>query len=187
MYLAFGDFVPAVGERVFVDESARVVGRVVLGDDVTVLPCAVVRGDCDVVRVGAGCVVEDACVLHADAGGLELGERVVVGHAAVVHGARVGSDTLIGMGATVLAGSVIGEGSLVAAGALVTEGMQVPPGSLVMGVPARVVRPVSDEQRAYIAQAVAYYRDWGARCRAGALRPVEPVRLSGEPGEGGSR
>lgn len=178
MFLAFEGSVPTVGERVYVDESARVIGRVTLEDDVTVLPLAVIRADCDAIRIGSGSVVEDACVLHVDAGGLELGERVVVGHGAIVHGARIGSDTLIGMGATVLAGAVIGAGSLVAAGALVTEGMQVPPGSLVMGVPGRVVRPVSEEQRAYIAMASAYYRDWGARCRAGGLREVEPARLS---------
>ncbi len=177
MFLEFEGHVPAVGERVFVDESARVIGRVFLGDGVTVLPCAVVRGDYDAVSIGAGSVVEDACVLHADAGGLELGERVVVGHGAVVHCAYIGTGTLVGMGATVLGGAVIGAGSLVAAGALVTEGAQIPPGSLVMGVPARVVRPVGDAQREYIAFAADYYRSWGESCRAGNLRPVEPRRL----------
>lgn len=177
MFFEFEGHAPAVGERVFVDGSARVIGQVELGDDVTVLPCAVIRGDYDAISVGAGSVIEDSCVLHADAGGLVLGERVVVGHGAIVHGARVGSGTLIGMGATVLKDAVVGEGSLVAAGALVTEGMQVPPGSLVMGVPGRVVRPVSDAQREYLAFAADYYRDWGASCRAGNLRPVEPRRL----------
>ena len=175
MFLAFEDKVPAVGADVYVDESARVIGQVTLGNGVSVLPCAVVRGDYDAIVVGAGSVVEDACVLHADEGGLVLGERVVVGHAAVVHGARVGSDTLIGMGATVLKDSVIGEGCLIAAGALVTEGAQIPAGSLVMGVPGRVVRPVSAEQRAYIAYAAEYYRAWGAAARSGALREVKPA------------
>ena len=177
MFLSFKGQVPRVGADVFVDESARVIGQATLGDGVTVLPGAVIRADSDPIRIGAGSVIEDACVLHADAGGLELGERVVVGHGAIVHGARVGSDTLIGMGATVLKDSVIGEGCLIAAGALVTEGMQVPSGSLVMGVPGRVVRPVTAEQRAYIAFAGAYYRDWGVACRAGAMHPVDPEPL----------
>lgn len=178
MFLAFEGHVPSVGDRVFVDGSARVIGKVVLGDDVAVLPCAVVRGDYDEVRIGKGSVVEDSCVLHADAGGLELGERVVVGHAAVVHCSKVGDGTLIGMGATVLKDAVIGAGCLVAAGALVTEGMLVPAGSLVMGVPGRVVRPVSDAQREYLAFAADYYRDWAESCRAGNLVEVQPRRLS---------
>ncbi len=177
MFLSFDGRVPAVGSRVYVDDSARVIGLVELGDDVVVLPGAVIRGDYDDIRIGAGSVVEDGCILHADEGGLTIGERVVIGHGAVVHGASVGDDVLIGMGATVLARSVIGKGSLVAAGALVPEGMRVPEGSLVMGVPARVVRPVSNEQREYIAFAGEYYRAWGERCRAGAMRAVEPRSL----------
>ena len=177
MFLSFEGRTPAVGQRVYVDDSARVIGLVELGDGAVVLPGAVIRGDYDDIRIGAGSVVEDGCVLHADEGGLTVGERVVIGHGAVVHGSTVGDDVLIGMGATVLAHSVIGEGSLVAAGALVPEGMEVSPGSLVMGVPARVVRPVSEGQRAYIAFAGEYYRAWGEQCRAGAMRPVEPRSL----------
>lgn len=177
MFLRYGELVPRVGKDVYVDPSARVVGSVTLADGVVVLPCAVVRGDGEPIYVGEGSVVEDSCVLHADEGGLAIGRNVVMGHGAVVHGARVESNTLIGMGATVLKDAVVGEGCLVAAGALVPEGMQVPPGSLVMGVPARVVRPVSDEQRAYIAMAAAYYREWGEQCRRGELAPVEPLPL----------
>ena len=177
MFLSFEGHVPAVGECVFVDESARVIGQVELADEAVVLPMAVVRGDYDHIRIGRASVVEDGCVLHADAGGLDIGERVVIGHGAVVHCARVGDDVLIGMGATVLKDAVIGEGSLVAAGALVTEGMRIPPRSLVMGVPAKVVQPVSDEQRAYIAFAADYYRAWGASCLEGAMVPAEPHKL----------
>ncbi len=177
VFLSFEGRIPAVGHRVYVDDSARVIGLVELGDDAVVLPGAVIRGDYDSIRIGASSVVEDGCVLHADEGGLVIGERVVIGHGAVVHGAAIGNGVLIGMGATVLARSVIGEGSLIAAGALVPEGMEIPPGSLAMGVPARVVRPVSDEQREYIAFAGEYYRGWGERCRAGAMQPVEPRGL----------
>ena len=91
---------------------------------------------------------QDNCTLHADPGfPVSIGERVSVGHNAVVHGATVGDDCLIGMGATVLNGAVIGAGSLVAAQALVPQGMQVPPGSLVAGVPAKVRRELTEEER----------------------------------------
>lgn len=177
MFLRYGNCVPRVGERVYVDPSARIIGSVTLANDVVVLPGAVVRGDGEPIYLGSGSVVEDACVLHADEDGLTVGENVVMGHGAIVHGARVGSRTLIGMGAIVLRDAVIGEGCLVAAGALVPEAMDVPAGSLVMGVPARVVRPVSEAQRVYIAMAADYYRDWGERCQRGELSEVEPERL----------
>ncbi len=94
-----------------------------------------------------------------------------------MHCARVGDDTLVGMGATLLSGAVIGAGSLIAAGALISEGRRVPAGSLVMGVPGRVVRQVSPEQRDYIARAARFYRDWGETAAAQGLREVTPERL----------
>ncbi len=177
MFYAFEGHVPAIGKNVYVDDTACVIGRVTLADDVVVLPHAVIRGDYEAITIGASCIIEDGCILHVDDGGLVLGESVVLGHGAIVHGARIGSRSLIGMGATVLKGAVIGEGCLIAAGALVTEDTQVSPGSLVMGVPAKVVRPVSEAQRAYIKFAHDYYLSWGESCRAGKLQPVEPRSL----------
>jgi carbonic anhydrase/acetyltransferase-like protein (isoleucine patch superfamily) len=108
----------------------------------------VLRGDVERISVGAQANIQDNCTLHADPGfPVSIGQRVSVGHNAVVHGATVEDDCLIGMGATVLNGAVIGAGSLVAAQALVPQGMRVPPGSLVAGVPARVKRPLTDEER----------------------------------------
>ncbi|MEE8716699.1 MAG: gamma carbonic anhydrase family protein [Coriobacteriales bacterium] len=140
-------------------------------------------------RDGAGDAedaAEDTCAGVAPAGrrseqaraaGLVVGARVTIGHAAVVHCARVGDDTLVGMGATLLSGAVIGAGSLIAAGALVSEGRRVPAGSLVMGVPGRVVRQVSPEQRDCIARAARFYREWGETAAARGLREVTPERL----------
>jgi carbonic anhydrase/acetyltransferase-like protein (isoleucine patch superfamily) len=177
MFLAYGEWAPRVGANVYVDPSAQVIGNVELHDGAVVLPGAVVRSDGEPVRLGPGSVVEDACVLHADEGGLAVGERTVVGHGAVVHGLQVGPRCLVGMGAVVLARSVVGADCLVAAGALVPEGMQVPPRSLVVGLPARIRGQVTQEHLDYIAMAADYYASWGAACRSGALREVSPGRL----------
>ncbi|MFB6960105.1 gamma carbonic anhydrase family protein [Streptomyces sp. NPDC056309] len=139
---------PQVDEGVFVAPTATVIGDVALGAGASVWYGAVLRGDVERIAVGAGSNVQDNCTLHADPGfPVGVGERVSIGHNAVVHGATVEDDCLIGMGATVLNGAVIGAGSLVAAQALVPQGMRVPPGSLVAGVPAKVRRELTREER----------------------------------------
>ncbi|MCH0562549.1 MULTISPECIES: gamma carbonic anhydrase family protein [unclassified Streptomyces] len=139
---------PRVDGDTFVAPTASVIGDVTLAAGASVWYGAVLRGDVESIRVGAGSNVQDNCTLHADPGfPVTVGERVSIGHNAVVHGATVEDDCLIGMGATVLNGAVIGAGSLVAAQALVPQGMVVPPGSLVAGVPARVRRELSEEER----------------------------------------
>ena len=136
----------------WIHESAVVLGRVTLGARVSVWPCAVLRGDTDTITIGAESNVQDGAVLHCDEGiPCTIGARVTIGHRAVVHGSTVEDDCLIGIGAVVLNRSRIGRGSLVGAGAVVPEGMEVPPGSLVLGVPAKVIKPLSDEQRARLA------------------------------------
>ncbi len=152
----------------FVHPLAFVCGDVVLADGASVWPFAVVRGDNERVLVGEGSNVQDGAVLHADPGlPCVLGARVSVGHRAVVHGATVHDDVLVGMGALVLNGAVLGAGSVVGAGAVVREGMVVPPGTLVVGVPARVVRATTDEERARIRRTAEAYVRLQARHRAG--------------------
>jgi carbonic anhydrase/acetyltransferase-like protein (isoleucine patch superfamily) len=139
---------PQVDEEAFVAPTATVIGDVSLGAGASVWYGAVLRGDVERIAVGASSNVQDNCTLHADPGfPVGVGERVSIGHNAVVHGATVEDDCLIGMGATVLNGAVIGAGSLVAAQALVPQGMRVPPGSLVAGVPAKVRRELTEEER----------------------------------------
>ncbi|MGW1064285.1 gamma carbonic anhydrase family protein [Streptomyces aureus] len=139
---------PQLDPEAFVSPTSVVIGDVTLGVGASVWYGAVLRADCGPIVIGAGSNVQDNCTLHVDPGfPITVGERVSIGHNAVVHGATVGDDCLIGMGATVLNGAVIGAGSLVAAQALVPQGMQVPPGSLVAGVPAKVKRPLTDEER----------------------------------------
>jgi carbonic anhydrase/acetyltransferase-like protein (isoleucine patch superfamily) len=152
----------------FIHADAIVVGNVTLADGVSVWPTAVLRGDSDRITVGADTNIQDGAVLHADDNvPCTLGARVTVGHRAIVHGATVEDDCLIGMGAIVLNHAVIGRGSLVAAGAVVREGMVVPPNSVVVGVPAKVVKQVDEATRARIATGVAAYLTLAARHKRG--------------------
>ncbi len=161
----------------FVHPLAFVCGDVAFGAGASVWPYAVVRGDNERIVVGAGANVQDGAVLHADPGvPCTLGAGVSVGHRAVVHGASVGDGALVGIGAIVLNGARIGAGALVAAGALVREGAEVPERVLAAGVPARVVRPLTDEERERLARTAAAYLRLQARHRAGefpALRGVD--------------
>ncbi|MCF4137336.1 gamma carbonic anhydrase family protein [Streptomyces sp. Tue 6430] len=148
LIVGIGGREPKIDEEAFVSPTSSVVGDVTLAAGASVWYGAVLRGDVERISVGALSNVQDNCTLHADPGfPVTIGERVSVGHNAVVHGASVGDDCLIGMGATVLNGAVIGSGSLVAAQALVPQGMEVPPGSLVAGVPAKIRRRLTEEER----------------------------------------
>ncbi|MGW7236305.1 gamma carbonic anhydrase family protein [Streptomyces sp. NPDC054804] len=147
LIVGIGGREPKIEDDVFVAPTASVIGDVTLKAGASVWYGAVVRGDVEKITVGAQANVQDNVTLHADPGfPVSVGERVSIGHNAVVHGATVGDDCLIGMGATVLNGAVIGAGSLVAAQALVPQGMVVPAGSLVAGVPAKVKRSLSEEE-----------------------------------------
>ncbi len=146
-----------IAATAFIHERATVLGHVTLGERVSVWPGAVVRGDNAPVVVGDDSNIQDGAILHVDDGvPCVIGARVTVGHRAIVHGATVEDECLIGMGAIVLNNAVIGRGSLVAAGALVPEGMVVPPGSLAVGVPAKL-KPLSAEQAARIAHGYTSY------------------------------
>lgn len=145
--IPFRGSTPDVSDTAFVAPTATLVGDVVIGPGAGIFYGATVRADTTPIRVGAGSNLQDNVVVHADPGFPALiGERVSVGHGAVVHGCTVEDDCLIGMGATVMNGAVIGTGSLVAAGAVVLEGTVVPPRSLVAGVPAKVRRPLEDAE-----------------------------------------
>lgn len=142
-----GEDSPSVDPSAWVAPTARVIGRASLGPSASVWYGAVVRADRERIDIGPESNVQDNAVLHADPGWpVRLGARVTVGHAAVVHGAVVEDDVLVGMGCVILNGALIGAGSIVGAGAVVAEGTEVPPRSLVLGVPAKVRGQVSGEQ-----------------------------------------
>lgn len=160
---------PTLGARAFVDASAQVIGDVVLGEDASVWMNAVVRGDVNRIRVGDRTNVQDNCVLHVTSRHPTiLGDEVTVAHSVTLHGCTVERRCLIGIGALVLNGAVVGEESIVAAGAVVPEGMKVPPGSLVMGVPAKVRRGVSEEERAGLRASAENYLGYKETYRAEA-------------------
>lgn len=145
-------------DDVYLADTARVVGEVALGRDVSVWYGAVIRGDVAPVSIGAGTNIQDNAVVHCDTDEPNaLGANVVVGHGAIVHGKAVGDGTLIGMGATVLGGTVIGSRCLIAAGALVPPGMVVPDGHVVMGVPGKIARPLNEKEQAYLDWLAPHY------------------------------
>ncbi|MGC8542648.1 MAG: gamma carbonic anhydrase family protein [Vulcanisaeta sp.] len=146
-----GDKVPKLGKNVLVASTAYIIGDVTIGDNVSVWPYAVIRGDEDKVVIGDNTSIQDGVVIHMDPGfPVTIGRNVTVGHRAIVHGAVVEDNVVIGMGAILLNGAVVGSNSIVGAGAVVTQGMKIPPNSVVVGVPARVIRQVTDSDREYI-------------------------------------
>ncbi|WAJ29608.1 gamma carbonic anhydrase family protein [Antarcticirhabdus aurantiaca] len=125
----------------FVAPSAEVIGDVVLGEDVGIWFGAVLRGDNDLITIGARTNIQDMTMVHVDPGlPVTIGENCTIGHRAIVHGCTIGNNTLIGMGATILNGARIGSNCLIGAGALITENKVIPDGSLVMGAPGKIVR-----------------------------------------------
>lgn len=141
---------PQIAPSAYVDPSAQVVGDVVLGERSSIWLNVSIRGDVNSVRIGNETSIQDNTVLHVDSASefrLTIGDRVTVGHRVVLHGCTIESDALIGIGAIVLNGAYIGKGAIVAAGALVPEGMNVPANSVAMGVPAKVRREVTAEER----------------------------------------
>jgi len=158
---------PEVAGAAFLAPGAVIVGAVTLGEGTSVWFGCVLRADGGTITIGRDVNIQDGSIMHADPGfPAVLGDRVSLGHGAIVHGAIVEDDVLIGMRATVLNGARIGTGSIVAAGALVTPGTVVPPGSLVAGVPAQVRRPATAEDRAMITRISPAYRKHAADHRA---------------------
>jgi carbonic anhydrase/acetyltransferase-like protein (isoleucine patch superfamily) len=145
--IALGDAAPTVAKSAWVAPTAVLVGAVDVADGASIWYGAVLRGDNEPIVIGRDSNVQDNAVFHTDVGiPVTVGEGVSVGHGAIVHGATVGDHVLIGMGAILMNRSVIGSESLIAAGALVPEGASIPPRSLVVGVPAKVARPLTDDE-----------------------------------------
>jgi carbonic anhydrase/acetyltransferase-like protein (isoleucine patch superfamily) len=152
----------------FIHSAAIVAGNVTLGARVSVWATAVIRGDSDTIEIGDESNIQDGTVVHVDDGvPTRIGKRVGVGHRAIIHGATIEDDCLIGMGAILLNRTRVGSGSIIAAGAVCREGFVVPPNSLVMGVPGRIVRETTAEERERIRQTVDAYLRLQDEHRAG--------------------
>ncbi len=168
MIRAYRGKVPQVAASAYIDPSAQVIGDVVVGERSSIWPNVTARGDVNSIRIGEETNIQDNSVLHCDPGpfSLNVGNRVTVGHLAMIHGCTIEDDCLIGIGAVVLNGAKIGRGSVIAAGAVVPEGAEVPAHSMVMGVPAKVKRPLTEAERErfrnnaqHYVEAARIYRD----------------------------
>jgi len=143
---------PVIAASAYIDAASMIIGDVTIGEDSSVWPMCVLRGDVHHIRIGARTNIQDGCVLHVmrDEWSLVLGDEVTVGHSVTLHGCTIESCCLIGMGAIILNGAVVGTGSIVAAGTLIPERTAIPPGSLVMGSPGKVKRVLGESDQASI-------------------------------------
>lgn len=162
MLLPYKGKLPVLGENVYIEESARVIGDVEIGRDSSIWFNAVVRGDVHYIRIGDRTNVQDNSTLHVtkDTYPLIIGSDVTVGHGVILHGCTVKDRCLIGMGAIILDNAEIGEDCIIGAGTLVKEGAVIPPGSLVVGVPGRIAREVRPEEKARILTSAQNYIEY---------------------------
>jgi gamma-carbonic anhydrase len=169
MLRTYRNIFPTVDRTAYVDESAQVVGDVIIGAESSVWMNVVIRGDVHHIRIGRRSNVQDLTMVHVmrDTHPTLIGDEVTIGHSVVVHGCTIEDRCLVGMGAILLNGCRIGSDSIVAAGTLVPEGTVIPPGSLVMGTPAKVRRPLTDEEKASI---LGYAENY-VRYRLDYMRP----------------
>jgi carbonic anhydrase/acetyltransferase-like protein (isoleucine patch superfamily) len=142
----------------YIADTARVMGLVELGEDVNIWYGVTVRGDLETITIGRGTNLQENAMVHTDRGYPgTIGEHTTIGHNAIVHGIKVGSHALIGMSATLLKESIVGDCSIIAAGAVVSPGMEIPDGVVAMGIPARVVRDITADERKMLEQSAAHY------------------------------
>ncbi|WP_305906648.1 gamma carbonic anhydrase family protein [Methylomarinum sp. Ch1-1] len=161
----FKDKHPQTGNNVYIDDSAVVIGDVTLGDDVSIWPTVVVRGDVESISIGAQTNVQDGSVLHVSHAGdfspqgypLAIGRCVTIGHRAVVHACSVGDYCLVGIGAIIMDGAVLEDYVMLGAGALVPPGKKLESGYLYVGAPAKQVRPLSDEEKRFLEYSARHY------------------------------
>lgn len=179
---AIDGIVPVVDPTAFVHPTAVLIGDVIVGAGCYVGPCASLRGDFGRLVLESGANLQDTCVMHGFPGtDTVVGEDGHIGHGAVLHGCRVGRNALVGMNAVIMDNAVIGEASIVAASAFVKAGMEIPPRVLVAGMPAKVIRELSDEEIRWKGEGTATYQDLTRRCLATMvettpLTEVEPDR-----------
>ena len=176
MIYEFDGLVPVVHETAFVHPQAAVTGNVIIGRDVYIGPGAAIRGDWGGIEIGDGCNVQENCTIHMFPGVtvvLEPGAHI--GHGAIVHGARIGANTLVGMNAVIMDNAVVGAGCIVGALCFVPADLVIPDRKVVVGNPAKIVKDVSDEMLAWKSDGTALYQQLPAAMRA-SWRPVEPLR-----------
>lgn len=173
MIRTFQGVTPKIAESAFIEETAVIIGDVMIGGQSSVWFQSVVRGDVHYIRIGNRTNIQDLCVVHVshETHPTILGSDVTVGHRVVLHGCTVNDRVLVGMGAIIMDGVVIGEDSIVGAGALITEHTIVPPKSLVLGTPAKVKRAVTEKELAWIKQSAQNYVRYSEQYLSGPDKP----------------
>ena len=164
MLKPYKGILPRIDESAFIEDSAQIIGDVEIGARSSIWFNAVVRGDVHYIRIGERTNVQDNCTLHVtkDTYPLILGNDITIGHGVILHGCTIKDRCLIGMGAIILDNAEVGEDCIIGAGALVTEGAKVPPGSLVLGMPGKVKRDVTPEEKARILRSAQNYIEYSA-------------------------
>jgi carbonic anhydrase/acetyltransferase-like protein (isoleucine patch superfamily) len=152
---------PQIDENAFVADSADIIGKINLEEDTSIWFGAVLRGDCNSIHVGKGSNIQDNCTVHVGKNSpVEIGANVTVGHNAIIHGCKIGNNSLIGMGSIILNDAEIGEDVIVGAGSLITSGKKIPSGVLCIGSPAKVIRELTEKEREYVrASALSYIEE----------------------------
>ena len=176
MFYEFNGYKPVVDESAFVHPQANVTGNVIIGKNVYVGPGAVLRGDWGQIILEDGCNVQENCVVHIFPGKIvQLKKGAHIGHGAIIHGATVGENVLVGMNAVLMDDVEVGDNCLIGALAFVPANTKIPERKLVVGNPAKIIRDVSDEMIAWKTEGTALYQALPAECK-GQLKPCEPLR-----------
>ena len=163
----FEAHIPTIGNNTYVDETALVIGDVVIGDECSIWPMVVARGDVNKIRIGNRTNIQDGSVLHVthphesmpEGYGLQVGDNVTVGHKVILHGCTIGDNCLIGMGATIMDGALVHPHTLVGAGSLVSPGKELEGGYLWLGAPVRKARPLPSDERQWIDYSAKHYME----------------------------
>ena len=165
MIRKFEDVLPTIGESTYVDESAVIIGDVVIGGNCSIWPLTVIRGDVNIIRIGDYTNIQDGSVLHVSHAGpyhpkgaeLHIGDQVTIGHKVLLHGCQVGHQCLIGMGSIVMDNAVIEDQVMLAAGSLVPPDKRLESGFLYLGNPARQLRPLTGSEKENLIYSAEYY------------------------------
>lgn len=167
---------PVVGEGSFIHPTATLIGDVIIGREVFIGPGAVLRGDLGRITLGDGCNVQESCTIHMFPGvTVTLEEEAHIGHGAIIHGAQIGRDTLVGMNAVVMDGVTVGAECVIGAATFVPTGMTIPARKVVLGSPGKIVKDVSDEMLAWKNEGTQIYKELCAKYH-NTMRPCEPLR-----------
>ena len=175
MIRSFNGKTPKIADSAFISEAAYVVGDVEIGENSSVWPGAVIRGDMGKIIIGKNTVIEDNCVIHSGSpiqppiSDVTIGDNVIIGHGAVSNGRRIGDNVIVGMKSTILHDAEIGDYSIIAAGCIVKEKMKIPERSFVVGVPAKIKSKISDEQLWWSQNSPQIYVDWAKQYKREGL------------------